>query len=324
MPNYVDGLASAYYNTSNINTSNIITPFRWMERKMRIIHSLDEMTETARGWLAGGPVGFVPTSGRLHAGHLSLVQASRRECEITVVSIFPKDDHNARYQGAGLIYDLTRDVQLLDTAQVDVVFIPRPEEIYPPTLATYVMASGPVLERLECWCSRDGARYIATVFTKLLQLIRPDIAYFGQKSAPEVALFRRLIHDLCIDISLRVLPTVRESDGLALSSENALLSPAERQAAPLLYRALLSAKALIEQGERRAALLQETMARLISSSPLLRLEYTVICDPATFVPLDPLPDLTSREGILLSVAASAGAARLTDTIQFTSDGYWLL
>ena len=292
---------------------------------MRIIHSLDEMTETARGWLAGGPVGFVPTSGRLHAGHLSLVQAARRECEVTVVSIFPsKDDSHTPDQGAGLVYDLTRDVQLLDSAQVDVVFIPRPEDIYPPTFATYVMASGPVVERLECSLSRDRARYMATIFTKLLQLIRPDIAYFGQKSAQQVALVRRLIHDLCIDTNLRVLPTARESDGLALSSDNVLLSSAERQAACLLYRALLSAKALIEQGERRAAFLEQTMADLISSSPLLRLEYAALCDPSTFAALDLLPNLTSREGILLAVAACAGSVRLTDNIQFTGDGYWLL
>lgn len=292
---------------------------------MRIIHSLDEMTETARGWLAGGPVGFIPTSGRLHAGHLSLIQAAQRECEVTVVSIFPgKDDQNAPYRGAGLMYDLTRDVQVLDSAQVDVAFIPRPEDIYPPTFATYVMASGPIVERLECSLSRDRARSVATIFTRLLQLIRPDIAYFGQKNAQQVALVRRLIHDLCIDTSLRVLPTVRESDGLALSSDNAALSPAERQTACLLYRALLSAKALIEQGERRVAFLEQTMADLITSSPLLRLDYAAICDPSTFDALDLLPDLTAREGILLAVAAYAGSTRLTDNIQFTSDGYWLL
>lgn len=292
---------------------------------MRIIHSLDEMTETARGWLSGGPVGFVPTSGRLHAGHLSLIQTAQRECEVTVVSIFSgQDDPNASYRGAGLMYDLTRDVQLLESLQVDVVFIPRPEDIYPPTFATYVMASGPLVERLECSLTRDRARAMATIFTRLLQLIRPDIAYFGQKSAQQVALVRRLIHDLCIDTSLRVLPTARESDGLALSSDNAALSPAERQAACLLYRALLNAKALIEQGERRAAVLEQAMVALITSSPLLRLDYAAVCDPSTFAALDTLPDLNSRAGILLTVAAYAGSTRLNDNIQFTSDGYWLL
>lgn len=293
---------------------------------MRIIHSLDEMTETARGWLAGGPVGFIPTSGNLHAGQLSLIQASQRECEITVVSIFmDKEEFATQYQGAGLMYDLTRDVQLLESAQVDIVFIPRPEDIYPPAFATYVMASGPVVEHLECTLARDHARYVATTFTRLLQLVRPDIAYFGQKSAQLVVLVRRLIHDLCIDTSLRVLPMVREGEGLAVSSRNALLTPAQRQDAPLLYRALLRAKALIEQGERSASVLQKTMADLISSSPHLRLDYAAICDASTFASIERLPDLMpSQTGFLLAVAAYAGSIRLTDNIQFTGGGYWLM
>lgn len=295
---------------------------------MRIIHSLDEMMETARGWLAAGPVGFIPTAGRLHAGHLALVQAAQRECEVTVVSIFAdKAAPNTSYQGSGPIYDLTRDVQLLASIQVDVVFIPRPEDIYPPAFATYVTASGPLVERLEGPFYSDYARYSPTVFTKLLQLIRPDIAYFGQKSAQQVALVRRLVHDLSIDTSLRVLPMVREGNGLAVSSDNALLSPAERQAACLLYRALLNAKKLIEQGERQAAFLETTMADVISSSRLLSLEYSAVCDPSTFAELSCLPDLTptlASPGILLAVAACAGSVRLTDNIQLTSNGYWLV
>lgn len=295
---------------------------------MRIIHSLDEMTETARGWLAGGPVGFVPTSGCLHAGHLTLVQAARRECEITVVSIFARrSSPGIEQQRPGLVYDLARDIQLLDAAQVDVVFVPRPEEIYPPTFATYVTASGPIVERLEGSFYDDHARYVTTIFTKLLQLIRPDIAYFGQKSAQQVALIRRLIHDLCIDTSLRVLPIVREGDGLAVSCVNSALSSDERRAACLLYRALLIAKNLIEQGERQVEFLEQTMADVISSSSLLRLEYAVICDPSTFDSLLALPDLTpslSSPGMILTVAAQVGLARLTDNIQFTSNGYWLV
>jgi pantoate--beta-alanine ligase len=299
-----------------------------MECTMRIIHSLDEMTETARGWLAGGPVGFVPTSGRLHSGHLSLVRAAQRECEITVVSIFANHNtFNPLHQSSGLMYDLTRDVQLLESAQIDVVFIPRPEEIYPPAFSTYVMASGPVVEHLECSLESEQSRSIATIFTKLLQLIRPDIAYFGQKSAQQVALFRRLIHDLCIDTSLRVLPTVREGDGLALSCDNTLLSPVQRKAVPLLYRALLSAKAQIEHGERQISFLEQTMADVISSSSLLRVDYAAICDPSTFMKLNVLPDLTptlASPGFLLAVAAYADTVRLIDNIQFTSNGYWLI
>lgn len=286
---------------------------------MRIIHSLDEMTETARGWLAGGPVGFVPTSGNLHAGQLSLIQTSQRECEMTVVSIFTGREDQA-YQGAGLIYDLTRDVQFLESAQVDVVFMPRPQDIYPPAFATYVMASGPVVEHLECEQGRDHARYVATTFTRLLLLVRPDIAYFGQKSAQLIVLVRSLIHDLCIDTSLRVLPMVREGDGLALSSRNALLTPVQRQDASLLYRALLRAKTLVDQGERSASVLQRAMAETIATSPRLRLDYAAVCDASTFASLERLP----AAGFLLAVAVYVDSVRLIDNIQWTSDGYWLM
>lgn len=296
---------------------------------MRIIHSLDEMTETARGWLAGGPVGFVPTSGRLHAGHLALIQASQRECEVTIVSIYTgNDERNFIQKGSsGQMYDLAKDIQLLDAAQVDVVFIPRVEDIYPPTFATYVIASGPIVERLEGSLYSDHSRYVTTIFTKLLQLIRPDIAYFGQKSAQQVALVRRLVHDLCIDTSVRVLPIVREGDGLAMSGANALLTAEMRQAAGLLYRSLLTARTLIEQGERRVAFLEQTIADVISSSSLLHLDYAAICNPSTFEGIDRLPDLTptfASPGILLAVAAHTSFVRLTDNIQFTSNGYWLM
>lgn len=295
---------------------------------MRIIHSLDEMTETARGWLAGGPVGFVPTSGCLHAGHLALVQAAQRDCEVTVVSIFvSRDESELAQKGSGLTYDLARDIRLLDSAHVDVVFVPRPEQIYPPLFATYVTASGPIVERLEGLLYSERTRYVTTIFTKLLQLIRPDIAYFGQKSAQKAALVRRLVHDLCIDTSVRVLPTVREGDGLAVSSANALLSSEARQAACLLYRALLRARALIEQGERQVSLLERTMADVITASPLLQLEYAAICNPSTFEDIERLPDLVptlASPGLLLAVAAHADSVRLTDNIQFTGNGYWLL
>jgi len=291
---------------------------------MRIIHSLDEMTETARGWLAGGPVGFIPTAGNLHAGQLSLIQTSQRECEITVVSIMSEQEGLAAYQGAGLRYDLTRDVQFLESAQVDIAFLPRPQDIYPPAFATYVIASGPVVEHLECELARDHARYVATTFTRLLQLVRPDIAYFGQKSAQLVVLVRSLIHDLCIDTSLRVLPMVRGGDGLALSSRNALLTPEQRQAAPLLYRALLRARTLIEQGERTSAVLQDVMAEIIAGSPHLRLDYAAVCDASTFASIDHLPVPRAEAGFLLALAVYADTVRLTDNIQCTSTGYWLI
>src|SRR5579863_3007624 len=147
---------------------------------MRIIYTLDEMTETARGWLAGGSVGFVPTMGYLHRGHLSLVEAARKECEISVVSIFVNPLQFAtREEFERYPRDLTRDIQLLRTAQVDVVFIPRDEDFYPPDFSIHVTPSGILSERLEGASSAGYIRGVATAITKLLQLVRPDIVYFG-------------------------------------------------------------------------------------------------------------------------------------------------
>src|SRR5579859_709971 len=153
---------------------------------MRIIHNLDEMTETARGWLAGGSVGFVPTMGDLHEGHITLVQAARQECEISVVSIFVNS--LAFDQGEDLTSyprDLLRDLQLLSNASVDVVFIPRAEDLFPPHFSTYVALSGPIAERLERVNNPGYVRELATEMTKLFQLVRPDRVYFGQKDAQE-------------------------------------------------------------------------------------------------------------------------------------------
>lgn len=179
---------------------------------MRIIHDLDEMTETARGWLAGGSVGFVPTMGCLHAGHLTLVQAAQQECEVSVVSIFVNPLQFDR-QDDFLNYprDLPQDLQALSTAQVDIVFIPRVEDMYPASFSTYVTPSDSVTERLEAIRNPAYVRGVATIITKLLQLVRPDIAYFRQKDVQEVTIVRQLVRDLNIDVNLRILPTVRDS-----------------------------------------------------------------------------------------------------------------
>lgn len=290
---------------------------------MRIIHDLDEMTETARGWLAGGPVGFVPTGGHLHAGHLSLVQAAQRECEFSVVSIYYMDR-----QQAGVAEDQNRpqpelagDLQVLSNSPVDVVFIPRPNDLFPANFSTYVTPFGTVAERLEGAIHPHYMRNYATTITKLLQLVRPDVAYFGQKTAQQVALVRQVVRDLNIDVAVRILPTLRESDGMAVSSRSRLLSPAERQAASLLYQALLAGKALIEGGERQVTAIEKAMADLIATSPILKLEYAAVCDPGTFagpgeVLATPLPD------ILLVIAARVGSVYLVDNILWR-DGYWI-
>jgi pantoate--beta-alanine ligase len=289
---------------------------------MRIIHDLEEMTETARGWLSSGIIGFIPTAGYLHAGHASLIQAARQECEYSVVSIFVNPLEFDQDE-APILYpnDLTGDIQFLDKEQVDVVFIPRFEEMYPPDFATYVVVFGPVAERLEAAFRPEHVRGYATNIVKLLQLVRPDVAYFGQNNAQHVALIRRLVRDLSIDVKLQVLPTVRDTDGLALSIRNQALSPEERQAAPLLYQALLAGKALIEQGERSLALIEKTMVDVITASPFIKLDYATACDPQSFEqPGDILPETLTN--LLLVVAAHLGTTRLNDNL-LLRDGHWL-
>lgn len=290
---------------------------------MRIIQNLDEMTETARGWLAGGTVGFVPTMGHLHAGHLSLMKAVQRECEISVVSIFvnplqfdPGLDH--------AIYprNLSGDLQLLDNEHVDIVFAPRSEDIYPPHLSTYVTPEGQITQWLKKTNRSQYARGITTLTAKLFQLVRPDIVYYSLKNALHVALVRQEIRDLNFDISLRTLPVVRDNDGLAISNRLPSLSAAERQALSLLYQALLAAKTLIEQGERNVAVIEKAMDDVAATSPLLKLDYALVCDPMTFErPGDALA--TPPPNTLLLAAGYVGNTYLVDNFLWMSDGYWL-
>jgi pantoate--beta-alanine ligase len=300
-----------------------------MDHNTRIVQQLDEMTEIARGWLAGGSVGLVPTRGYIHAGHLALVREARRASEFCVVSIvlsphaFASPEEFARYPR-----DRARDIKLLEQEQVDVVFVPEAGDLFPPDFATFVHITGPVAERLE------GERHIAslwgyaTLMTKLFSLIRPDRAYFGQKNAQRFALVQKLVRDLHIDVKLEMLPTVREADGLAYGSLIHQLTAGERKAVALLYPALLAAQALIEQGERSVAVIEKAMVDVVATSPaspLLRLEYAVACDPVTFVPYNEsgkeLPGVLTD--LLLVITASVRDMRFTDNI-LLRDGHWLL
>lgn len=287
---------------------------------MRIIHTLDEMTETARGWLSGGSVGFVPTMGYLHKGHVSLVEAAREECEISVVSIFVNPlQFSTRDEFEHYPRDLTSDIQLLRTAQVDVVFVPREEDFYPPDFSTHVTLSGPLSERLERMNNGAYMRGMATATTKLLQLVRPDIAYFGQKDIQQFTVVRRLVRDLNIDVHLRSMPTVRESDGLALGSRNHRLLPNERKAASALHRALLHGKSLIEGGEMNPAAVEQAMSTLVSAEPSISLSYVAVCDPDTFEPRQQIAPKT-----MLAIATSIGGIRINDNIVWLGDDHWLM
>ena len=281
---------------------------------MRIIYDLDEMTETARGWLAGGSVGLVPVNGNLHAGHLALVRSSLNECEISIVCIFT---NNLQFESNEMLtripLRLNANLQVLDQERVDIVFIPRPYDFYPSGFSTHVVPFGPIAERLEGAIQPENMRKIATSMTKLFQLVRPDRVYLGQKKAQQIALIRKLVSDLNIDLDIRVVPIVRESDGVAVGNQVSLLSQAERQAAVLIYQSLLAGKQLIEKSEPDTSVIKKAIVDLIAIEPLLKLDYVAICDPQSFQELREssganLPDL------LLAVSVRVGVERLVDNI----------
>jgi pantoate--beta-alanine ligase len=288
--------------------------------RMQTIPTIAEMLTLAQRWPARKTVGLVPTMGYLHAGHLSLARAARRECSTVVVSIFvnpaqfgPREDLS-RYPR-----DLPRDLALLEEARVDYVFTPTISEVYPPGFASYIDPVGPLVERLE-GASRPGHfRGVATVVAKLFQITRPQRAYFGQKDAQQVAVIRQLIADLHFPLALCVLPTVREADGLALSSRNAYLSPEERQAATVLYRALSQARRLIEAGEQDTDQLRASLARTIASEPRAHLDYADVCHPESFLPLKLVEP---GQPVLLVLAVRVGTTRLIDNFQRQASGAW--
>ncbi len=290
---------------------------------MRIIYDLDEMTETARGWLAGGSVGLIPVSNNLHAGHLALVRSSLQHCELSVVSIVDLSlQVDSDIAITRIPPRLVANLQLLDQEHVDVVFIPRLHEFYPPGFATEIFPFGPIAERLEGAIQPGMIRNVATSMTKLFQLVRPDKVFLGQKKAQQVALIRKLVSDLNIDLTIHVLPIVRESDGVAVSNHMNLLSLAERQVVSVINRALLAGKSMIENGEHSTSLVKQEVANLIAAEALLKLDYVTICDPNTFEELSEnlgsgLPDL------LLAVSVSVGTIRILDNVLWDSRGFWL-
>ncbi len=258
----------------------------------------------------GKTLGFVPTMGALHEGHLSLVRASTARCDVTAVSIFvnplqfgPSEDL-AKYPRS-----LERDARLLDELSVDLLFIPGVDEMYPPGGKTYVLVEE-LSEKLD-GASRPGHfRGVATVVAKLFEIVRPDLAFFGQKDAAQVAVLRKLVSDLNLDVELIVCPIVREADGLAMSSRNAYLTSEQRQQALVLHRSLMKVHAAADAGERDAAKLMEIGRQVISEEPGARLDYFAIVDPDT---LGPVTDI-SRGGALVAVAAYVGTTRLIDNI----------
>src|SRR5579884_3508182 len=253
---------------------------------MRVIRTIAELVGERASWGGSGPVGLVPTMGYLHEGHLSLVRRARAENAVVAVSIFvnptqfgPREDLS-RYPR-----DLPRDLALLESAEADVVFTPAAEDMYPPDFATYVDPVGPLTLRLEA-ASRPGHfRGVATVVAKLFNLVRPDRAYFGQKDAQQVAVIRRMVRDLAYAIEIRVVETVREPDGLALSSRNVLLDPARRGEAAELCRALNLGRKAFRHGERSPSRVETLVVGHLNRAVRLgTIDYVRVADPETMLP----------------------------------------
>jgi pantoate--beta-alanine ligase len=277
---------------------------------MKLVRTIEEMRafrEVMRR--SGKRLGLVPTMGALHEGHLSLVRAAREKSDVVAVSIFvnptqfgPNEDF-AKYPR-----NLKNDCALIEREQVDVVFAPSVEAMYPAGAVTWVTVEG-MSDRL-CGRSRPGHfRGVTTVVSKLFHIIEPDAAFFGQKDAAQVAIIRRMVRDLNVPVSIEVCPIIRDPDGLALSSRNAYLNPEERKSALVLHRALQRAQKLFEGGERDSAKLIAAGEQEFAKEPAARLDYFDVVDPDSLESIRAIP-----KRALIAVAAYVGNTRLIDNI----------
>ncbi|MDY6907141.1 MAG: pantoate--beta-alanine ligase [Chloroflexota bacterium] len=274
---------------------------------MNVVTTIAEMNRV-RGQFTGS-VGFVPTMGYLHEGHLELVRRARRENVNVVVSIFINPAQFGPREDLGQYpRDTERDLGLLKNERIGTVFMPSAEEVYPPGFATWIDVEG-VTERLEGAARPGHFRGVATVVAVLLNIVGPDRAYFGEKDAQQLVVIRRMVSDLHMSPDVVAVPTVREADGLAMSSRNVYLGPEERAAAPVLWRALCRARELYDGGERRAQRLRREMTRLVKAEPLARIDYVSVAHPET------LEELEEAEGrALASLAVRIGKTRLIDNV----------
>jgi pantoate--beta-alanine ligase len=286
---------------------------------MRVITTIQEMVAERSRCASSKKVGFVPTMGYLHEGHLSLVRQARKENEILTASIFVNPTQFGPHEDLGSYpRDLPRDLRMLENLGVDIVFVPTPDEIYPPGFVTYVDPIGPLAMEAE-GASRPGHfRGVATVVLKLFQIMQPHQAYFGQKDAQQVAVISRMVTDFDLPVKLRILSTIREADGLAMSSRNAYLDPAERAAATVLYRALQAGRMAFESHSTEGvSTVVKAMTGTVLAEPRAHLDYAEVRDADSFMHLEVL-----RVPALLLIAATIGPARLIDNFLLRADGSW--
>jgi pantoate--beta-alanine ligase len=274
---------------------------------MKIIETIAEMKAVRRS--LKGSVGFVPTMGYLHEGHLTLARRSRKENDVSVASIFvnptqfgPNEDFD-RYPR-----DYPRDFGLLEKEKCDFVFLPKPTEMYPEGYNTWIDVFK-VTDRLEGAIRPGHFRGVATVVTKLFNIVEPARTYFGQKDVQQCIVVKKMIADLNMNLEMIIVPTVREHDGLAMSSRNVYLSPEERQQAPVLYKALSTAHVMWSEGERNAEKLRLAMIDLIKQKPLGKIEYISIANALTLRELE-----KADSPAVISLAVKFGKTRLIDNI----------
>ena len=275
---------------------------------MNLVKTINEVRRAVKKWRSEGKsVGFVPTMGYLHEGHASLIEKSVKENDKTVVAVFvnpmqfgPKEDL------ANYPRDIDRDCALCESIGADLVFNPDPEEMYSDGFCSYVDMS--ILTEELCGLSRPvHFRGVQTVVTKLFNIVTPDRAYFGQKDAQQLAIIKRMVKDLNMDIEIVGCPIIRETDGLAKSSRNTYLSAEERQAALILNKSLTKGKALIENGERDAAKVIKEITDIINSEPLAEIDYVKIVDALTMQCVERI-----ENEILCAIAVKIGTTRLID------------
>jgi len=277
---------------------------------METVKSIYEVKEYVKELRRKGKnIGFVPTMGYLHAGHLSLVKESVRRCDCTVVSIFvnpaqfaPNEDFN-KYPR-----NIQRDIEVLEKEGVDLIFIPRDEEMYPEGYKTYVVVKN--LQDRLCGISRpDFFKGVCTIVLKLFNIVTPDISFFGQKDAQQAVILKKMACDLNLDVKVEALPIIREKSGLALSSRNEYLDKKQKKTALCLSRSLTRARKVVEAGEKNAARVLKRIKAEIESEPLARIDYVEIVDSENLKSLKQIKDKT-----LIAVAVFINNIRLIDNI----------
>ncbi|KPL79006.1 pantoate--beta-alanine ligase [Ornatilinea apprima] len=274
---------------------------------MKLVSTLEDLRQHRQA--LANPLGFVPTMGFLHEGHLSLVRAAKAACPSVAVSIFVNPTQFGPTEDlAAYPRDLEHDLALLEAEGVDLVWAPTPEVMYPAGYQTWVEVTD-VTQFLEGKMRPGHFKGVTTVVAKLFNAVQPQHAFFGQKDAQQAVVITRMVQDLNMPVELHICPIVREPDGLAMSSRNTYLSPAERQAALVLSRSLQTARAAFEQGQRNADALRQTVLSVLAAEPLARVQYVSCADPST---------LAEQSGVisqtLISMAVYVGKTRLIDNI----------